>query len=66
MEIIKAGHVPPESLHEHKCKNCRTLFNFNVGETHIGYDRKGRKIQKMIKCPLCLYDCLFLPLINLS
>ena len=49
-EIIKQGKIPEKIKYKCKCKECKTLFTFNIDdlENNYGYD-----FDKYVQCPYC-------------
>lgn len=49
-EIIKQGKIPEEIKYKCKCKECKTLFTFNINDLEYSY---MYDYCKFVKCPYC-------------
>ena len=49
-EIIKQGKIPEKIKYKCKCKECKTLFTFNIDDLEYSwvYD-----YDKFVQCPYC-------------
>lgn len=56
MKIIRRGQKPEQRTHQHTCRECSTVFEFEQHEAKLVFDqRDGDFLQ--IKCPVCGTQC---------
>jgi len=52
MKIITQGKLPEEETHQGKCRNCNTIFEFQLKEGKVeSSQRDGKWIR--LACPFC-------------